>query len=72
MATTITTTSDAITKVVAAIIVFFLNSLIVMLLWNAVLVLVIPGIVGINYWAAMGIYILSNVLFKPLSSGSKS
>ena len=41
----------------------FLFTLFVMLLWNAVLPAVIPAIKVISYWQAMGILVLSKMLF---------
>ena len=35
----------------------------VMLLWNAVLPAAIPAVKAINFWQAMGIFVLSKILF---------
>ena len=37
-----------------------------MLLWNGVAVKVILGLNYINFWQALGLNILSNILFKSL------
>ena len=41
----------------------FLFSWGLMALWNAVLPAAIPAIKAINYWQAMGIFVLSKILF---------
>jgi hypothetical protein len=41
----------------------FLFTWFVMLLWNAVLPAAIPAIKAVTYWQAMGILVLSKVLF---------
>jgi hypothetical protein len=41
----------------------FLFTLLLMLLWNAVLPAAIPAIKAISYWQAMGILVLSKLLF---------
>ncbi len=41
----------------------FLFGLLLMLLWNAVLPAAVPAIKAINYWQAMGIFVLSKILF---------
>ena len=47
----------------AAIIVFFLYSAILMWLWNVVAVALF-GLPVISYWQSCGSYIISNILFK--------
>ena len=42
---------------------FFLFTLFVWLLWNAVLPTAVPAIKAISYWQAMGIFALSKILF---------
>lgn len=44
---------------------FFLESLLVMWLWNAVVV-VIMELPALSYWMACGIVMLCNLLFKPI------
>ena len=54
--------------VVAIIAIFLLVTLVVMQLWNCLL----PEIVGaktINYWQAMGILVLSKILFGGFNGG---
>ena len=41
---------------------------IVQYLWNNCLALAIGPVNQIGYWQAFGIYILSNILFKPTTS----
>lgn len=42
---------------------FFLFTFLVMLLWNAILPAVIPAIKAVSFWQAMGILVLSKILF---------
>ena len=44
----------------------------VMLLWNACLVGAITGVNVIGFWQALGLLVLSGLLFKSSSSSSKS
>ncbi|MCH5715128.1 hypothetical protein [Niabella hibiscisoli] len=48
----------------------FLFSAIVMLLWNAVLPDVLP-VRPVNYWQAMGILVLSKILFSGFGGGGR-
>lgn len=43
---------------------FFLESLIVMWLWNAVVVTIME-LPALSYWMACGVVMLCNLLFKP-------
>ena len=43
----------------------------VMVLWNACLAPTVAGIKAVDFWAAWGIMILCNLLFKPNGSSSK-
>ncbi len=49
----------------------FATSGVVMYLWNAVLP-VVTGVRMINYWQAMGLLVLSRILFGHFSFGGKS
>lgn len=51
----------------AAIIVFFLCSAILMWLWNVVVVALF-GFPVISYWQSCGLYMVSNILFKNVST----
>lgn len=42
---------------------FALASAVVMLLWNAILPEVIPGVLALNFWQAAGLLLLSKLLF---------
>lgn len=59
-----------IIMVLCAIAAIFLFSGIVMLLWNAVLPDVLP-VKPVSYWQAMGILVLSKILFSGFGGGGK-
>lgn len=56
--------------VVAVIAMFFLISAVVMWLWNALLPEII-GVKSVTYWQAMGILVLSKILFGGFKGGGK-
>lgn len=43
----------------------------VMLLWNAVMPLIWAEAPKLSFWAAVGVLLLCNILFKTISSGGK-
>ena len=49
--------------IVAAVLLF---GWVVMLLWNAILPNVISGVSSLNYWQAVGLLVLSKILFSGL------
>ena len=54
-------------QIVTAVANLFVSPALLMVIWNAC----VPGIFGlatIGYWAAMGLYIISRILFKPLQN----
>lgn len=57
-------------RLLAHILLFFMMSFIVMSLWNWLMPSIF-GVVKINFFQAMGIKILSAVLFKKLNSGEE-
>ena len=60
--------------IVIAIGIFLLEGLAVMLLWNWLVPLIFVGAPVINYWMALGIMILCNILFgtvRVISNNSK-
>lgn len=45
----------------------FIFGLYIMLLWNAIVVSIF-NVSYINYWQSIGLFILTNILFKPWST----
>jgi len=56
--------TDKAQKILLGIAIVLIIISIITLLWNAVLISVFPQIGSINMFQALGLYILSNIMFK--------